>query len=153
MKIKEFKNAVKQFIIDYHKEIWNSKSKHLKSDKVIMIITKLDIIYWLGTDITLAKFNEICEHDQKFNQLVNEFITNNFIHFASSTKMKDLLEEYKENSISIERNEFKVDYSMLSNLNDILVKSGNKVSLGLDNSSDLDEKYKDIILANVEKFN
>lgn len=117
-----------------------------------MIITKIDLIYHLELGITTKKLNEMCNNDDRFNQLLNDFITNNYIHYCASIKMKESIQEYKESTILLEQNTFSVDYSTLSTIGDIAITT-TKTSLGLDIESDVDKETRDKILSTVEKFN
>lgn len=150
--LKKIKKKFRDFFTDYQNNLWSSKQYCFKKDITVLMITKLDLIYYFNLKITLKKLNELLEFDEELKTQLNEFINNNFIHYASSMKLKDLLQEYKESNVLFEQNEFHIDYSKLELLNDF-ARVQTKESLGLDLDSDVDEQQKNKILENVEKFN
>lgn len=156
IKTKNIKAKLLAFFNEYHQELWlkdkEKNIKPLKDNYAIQIITKLDIIYYLNLKMTLKEFNELLEQDNDLEERTTDFINNNLIHYASTNKLKELLQEYKDSNLKIEEHKITVDYSNLKTIATETIRT-EKVSLAMGLESDLDEEQQNKILSTVEKFN
>lgn len=130
----------------------DKQSIAMKEATIIPVITPLDILYFFNVDLTLSEFNELIADDDRFQKQLTDFINNNFIHYSSSVKLKELLQDYKDSNVRFEPNKFVIDFSNMITLNDNAI-IGKRESLGLDLDCDVSEDEKEKILSTVERFN
>ena len=142
---------LEEFITEYQKSLWASNT--MKYDHIIPIITINDLIYKLNYKCSLKEFKDFISQYDDLKTLINDFVANNYVHYCSSVKLKELLQEYKEANIIIERDNFEFDISTLTTYNDIGIKLDKPISINSSLLSDLNEQQTEEILKDVNKFN
>ena len=141
---------IKEFICKYQSSLWSSDT--MKFDSIVPIITVNDLIHKFNYDCSLKEFKEfISKHDDIYT-LVNDFISNNYIHYCSSVKLKELLQEYKDANIMIEPNAFEFDISSMTTYNDIGISLNSSVSINSNLKSDLNNERTNQITKDIDKF-
>lgn len=154
--LKELNSKLLEFFVQYQKSLWlknkDGTFQCQKDSSIIPIITKIDLLYYLQIDLTLSELEDLLLEDEKLKSKLNDFINNNYVHYCSSVKLKELMQEYKDNNISFEPNKFIVDYSDMQIFN-VSDKKQEKQSLCLDLECDVDEQEQERILKDVELFN
>lgn len=148
--LKRIRDDFMHFFQKYQDSLWGGDAAKLSVP--IQIITIQDLIYKFHYDVTLKEFNEIVFQDEDLNQRIREFVANNFIHYASTNKMKEMLQEYKESNVVLEQNEFVIDEDNLGVYDNIRVQSDAPISLSMNLPSDLSSEESEHILKDVEKF-
>ncbi len=93
------------------------------------------------------------KENEDIKVLVQDFVSNNFIHYACSTKMKELLQEYKESNVVLEKDIITFDVNNIDTFNGLGISLDHSVSLNCNLASDIDGADKDKVLSTVEKFN
>ena len=149
----KIKSDVNNFINSYQNALWNIKMPYLKSEQIIELITLFDIYKYYNWDCSFKEFKVLVDQDDNFNETINDFLSNNFIHYSSSVKHKEFLQEYKESLIHIEPPSFKIDLENMGLLASIQ-KRACKTSFGLNlnDGSELDDQEQNELLKHVETF-
>lgn len=149
----KIKKDINDFIDHYQKALWDAKRPYLKSEQIIELITLFDIFNFYKWDCSFKEFKELVDQDENVNLTINDFLSNNFIHYAASVKHKELLQEYKESLIKIEPPNFKIDLENMGLLATIQ-KRAVKTSFGLNlnDGSELDDDEQKELLKHVETF-
>lgn len=149
----QIKKDIINFVNNYQNSLWDSKKQYLKNDQIIELITIFDIFYFYKWDCTFQEFKNLIDQEESVNLIINDFLTNNFIHYSSSVKHKEFLQEYKESLIRIEPPTFNIDLENMGLLASIQ-KRACKTSFGLNlnDGSELDNDEKRELLKNVETF-
>ncbi len=150
------KNIVKDltdFIGKYQESLWANDCRKTP-DAFIPIITIADLIHKFKWNCSLHEFKDFIskKENEDVKTLVQEFVNNNFIHFACSAKLKELLIEYRESNVIIEKDQFVFDMSDIDTFNDIGSTHDHAISLNCDRNSDIEGKTKDKVLSTVEVF-
>lgn len=151
----ELEQKLLTFFKEYQQLLWSGtkdKPRAMKDAELIPVITKTDLIYYFELDLTLKEFNEWLENNERLKEKVNDFINNNYVHYAASFKMKELMQEYKDANVQFEQLEIRVNFNNMQTLTDHN-KKYEKVSLGMDEPSDVSDVEKEKILSTVEKYN
>ncbi len=147
---KDIKVLIKDFIIEYHKKLWLG-SQRLTDP--IALITLDDIRFYIGFhEMPYKEFKELIENDDDLNQEVQQFLTNNFIHYAASFKMKELLIDYKDSIVKIDPNQFKFNMDGVNSFVSNQMISKYAITLNTDPNTDVDEEDKAKILSTVETY-
>lgn len=148
----EIVKQLTEFIKSYQASLWSSDCRKLP-EQMIPIITVHDLIWKFGWDCSLHEFMEFINEKENadLKTLVNEFVANNFIHYSCSTKLKELLQEYRESNVMLERDTFNIDTSDINTFNDIGITC-DQVSMNCGLASDIEGEAKDKVLSTVESF-
>ncbi len=151
---KEIKDKVKSDILDfidnYQKKLWING---IKSVEPIGLITINDVRYYLNYKwIKYKEFKDLIDNDDDLSSEMKQFLTNNFIHFASSTKMKDLLIDYKDSIVQLDSNQFEFDFTKINSFVSKQMQSKYEISLNCDAESDVDQDDAKRILKTVETY-
>lgn len=155
--LKDISSKLLEFFLQYQKSLWlknkDGTLQYQKDAGIVPIITKTDLLYYLNINLTLKEFDELLELDNKLKSKLNDFINNNYVHYCSSVKLKELMQEYKDSTVIFEPNNFVIDYSKM-NIFGSFSKIYEKQSLGVnDEQSEIDDKERAEILKDVELFN
>ncbi len=151
-KKKQIIDDLTKFINGYQSSIWANEYRKVP-EQMIPIITIQDLIYKFGWGCTLHEFKQFVAEkgNEDLKAIVQDFVSNNFIHYACSTKMKELLQEYKESNVA-QKDIFNFDVSQITTFNSLGLSLDKAVSLNCDLASDIDGEVKDKVLSTVERF-
>lgn len=154
--LKQINSKLLEFFERYQQSLWlktkDGLTLYKKDDAIVPIITKIDLLYFLHIDLTLKEFDELLELDAKLKAKLNDFINNNYVHYCSSVKLKELLQEYKDSNVIFEPNSFIIDYSKM-NIFGSNAQKFKKQSLGVnDADSEINDIEREQVLKDVELF-
>lgn len=147
----QIKDSILIFISEYQKNLWLD---HNKLTDPIALITLNDLRYHLGFEsISYKEFKDYIDNDEYLSAEVQQFLTNNFIHYSSSVKLKELLSDYKDSIIKLDKNEFDFDFSNIQSFVSTQMKAKYAISLNCDNpKEDVDQEDAERILKTVETY-
>ncbi len=148
---KQIKESLLNFIKTYQKSLWINNNRIFEATA---LITLNDLRYHLGfEELSYKDFKAAIDSDDDLSVEVQQFLTNNFIHYASSVKLKELLADYKDSIIKLDNNEFEFKMEEIKSFVSNQMKAKYAISLNCnDPKSDVDKDDADRILETVEIY-